>query len=136
MQTVVTISWLAVIVAAIVRFAIGAVWYMPLFGKRYRELMKVPEGAAPEGFAQAMIVGFIGDLVMAYILARFAAWYGATTLVEGALVGFMAWLGFVATILAGSIYYERKPMELVFINAGYHLVSIVVMGAIFGLWHG
>jgi hypothetical protein len=96
----------------------------------------VPEGAAPEGFAQAMIVGFIGDLVMAYILARFAAWYGATTLVEGALVGFMAWLGFVATILAGSIYYERKPMELVLINAGYHLVSIVVMGAIFGLWHG
>lgn len=135
METTVSISWLAVIVAAIVKFAIGAVWYQPLFGKRWRELMKVPEGSMTEGLAQGMIVGFVGDLVMAYILARFVAHYGDGGIGGGLLVAFMAWLGFVATLMAGQIYYEKKPMELIAINAGYQLVGLLVMGAIFGIWH-
>jgi hypothetical protein len=134
METAVSISWLAVLVAAIVRFAIGAGWYTALFGKRWRELMKVPEGAAQDGFVQAMVVGFITDLVMAYVLARFVAHYDPT-LWGGILVGFMAWLGFVATVMAGSIVYEKKPMELIGINGGYQLVTLVVMGAILGVWH-
>ena len=76
METTVSISWLAVIVAAIVKFAIGAAWYQPLFGKRWGQLMKVPEGATADGLMQAMIVGFVGDLIMSYILARFVAHYG------------------------------------------------------------
>jgi hypothetical protein len=135
METTVSISWLAVIVAAIVKFAIGAVWYQPLFGKRWRELMKVPEGAMADGLMQAMIVGFVGDLVMAYILARFVAHYGDGGIGGGLLVAFMAWLGFVATLMAGQIYYEKKPTELIAINAGYQLVGILVMGAILGVWH-
>ena len=135
METTVSISWLAVIVAAIVKFAIGAVWYQPLFGKRWRELMKVPEGAMADGLMQAMIVGFVGDLIMAYVLARFVAHYGDAGIGGGLLVAFMAWLGFVATLMAGQIYYEKKPMELIAINAGYQLVGLLVMGAIFGVWH-
>jgi hypothetical protein len=36
--------------------------------------------------------------------------------------------------MAGQIYYERKPGELVAINAGYQLVGLLVMGAILGVW--
>ena len=135
METTVSISWLAVIVAAVVKFAIGAAWYQPLFGKRWRELMKVPEGAMADGMTQALIVGFVGDLVMAYVLARFVAHYGDAGLGGGLLVGFMAWLGFVATLMVGQIYYEKKPMELIAINAAYQLVGLLAMGAIFGVWH-
>jgi len=134
MEATVSISWLAVIVAAVVKFAIGAVWYQPLFGKRWRVLMKVPESAMADGLAQAMIVGLVGDLVMAYILARFVAHYGDGGIGGGLLVGFMAWLGFVATLMAGQIYYEKKPAELIAINAGYQLVGLLVMGAILGVW--
>lgn len=136
MEHPMAISWLAVIVAAIVKFAIGAGWYTALFGARWRALMKVPENSAQDGMMPALIVGFIGDLIMAYILARFAAYYGAANLFAGALVGFMAWLGFVVTLMAQQIFYEKKPTELIVINAGYQLVGIVVMGAIFGIWHG
>jgi hypothetical protein len=135
METIVSISWWAVIIAAIVKFAIGAAWYQPLFGKRWRELMKVPEGAMADGLMQAMIVGFVGDLIMSYILARFVAHYGDYGIGGGFLIGFMAWLGFVAPLMAGQIYYERKPMELIAINAGYQLVGLLVMGAIFSVWH-
>jgi hypothetical protein len=132
---VVVVNWLAVIVAAVVRFVIGSVWYMPLFGNRYRELMGVPKDAKPTGLGPALVAGFIGDLVMAYILARFAGHYGAVSFFDGLVVAFMAWLGFVATIMAGSIFYEKKPFELVAINAGYQLVSMLAMGVILALWH-
>lgn len=134
-MSIVAINWLAVIVAAIVKFAIGAVWFTALFGKRWRALMGVPEGAPMDGVATAMIVQIVGDLIMAYILARFLGHYGATDLSGGVLIGLMAWLGFVATIMVGQIFYEKKKPELVAIGAGYQLVGIVVMGAILAVWH-
>ena len=81
-----------------------------------------------------MIVQIIGDLIMAYILARFIEHYGVGGIGGGILIGFMAWLGFVATIMALSIRTKKKPPMLVYINAGYQLVGIVVMGAILGAW--
>jgi hypothetical protein len=131
---VVVVNWLAVIVAAVVRFVIGGVWYMPLFGKRWRELQGIREGSPQTGLGAAMVAGFIGDLVMAYVLARFVGHYGAVTFFDGLVVGFMAWLGFVATVMVGSIFYERKPAELVAINLGYQLLSMLVMGVILALW--
>lgn len=129
-----TVSWVAIVIAAIVKFGIGAVWYTALFGARYRALLGVPEGAAAEGMVPSMVVQVVGDLIMAYILARFIIYAGDPTLIAGVIVGFMAWLGFVATIMAGTIYYEKRPPEFVAINAGYQLVGIVAMGAIIGWW--
>ena len=129
-----TINWLAVIVAAIVKFAIGAGWFTALFGKRWRALQGIAEGSSMSGLPTAMVVQIIGDLIMAYVLARFILHYGVAGIGGGLLIGFMAWLGFVATIMVGMIFYEKKPAELIAINAGYQLVGILVMGAIIGVW--
>jgi hypothetical protein len=132
------VNWWAIIVAAIVKFGIGGVWYMPLFGKQYRALMGVPEGSDTSGIAPAFAVQFVGDLVMAYVLARFILHYGASsggvTLWIGILTGFMAWLGFIAASTVAQRFYERRPWALWAINNGYLLVAIVVMGAILGWW--
>jgi hypothetical protein len=128
------VNWLAVLVAGIVMFAIGAVWYTALFGKQWRMLMGVPEGAAQEGFVQAMAVGFVANLVEAYVLAFFIVHYGATDLVTGAWVGAIAWLGFVATMIVPAIFYERRAPMLAVINGAYNLIGLVVMGAILGAW--
>ena len=134
MEAAIDVNWWAVIVAAVVKFAIGAVWFTALFGVRYRALMGVPEGSSSEGLVPAMVVQIVGDLIMAYVLARFIGHYEAAGLFNGAVIGFMAWLGFVATIMVGSIFYEKKTAEFVAITAGYQLVGIVVMGAIIGWW--
>lgn len=129
-----TVSWVAIVIAAIVKFGIGAIWYTALFGERYRALLGVPADAQAGNMAPAFATQIVGDLIMAYILARFIVYAGDPTLISGVLVGFMAWLGFVATIMAGTIYYEKRPPEFVAINAGYQLVGIVAMGAIIGWW--
>jgi len=133
--TVLDISWLAVIVAAVVKFLIGWAWYSPpIFGTKWRELNKATADDVRANLAPALVVEAIGDLIAAYILARFVGHYGFGFGV-GILVGFMAWLGFVATVLAGQIYYELRPRDVAVINGGYWLISLVVMGAILGVWH-
>ncbi len=135
METVVAISWLAVIVAAVLKFLIGWGWYSPmLFGKQWQDLAKGTPGMVQAGVMPALTAEGIGDLIMAYVLARFVGHYGFG-FGTGLLVGFMAWLGFVATVMANQIFYERKPQQLVIINAGYVLVSLLVMGALLGVWH-
>jgi hypothetical protein len=134
MEAAIAINWWAVIVAGVIKFVIGSVWYTVLFGKRWRELQGVPEGAPMDGMVTAMVVQLIGDLIMAYVLARLRIHYGAATLWDGVVIGFMAWLGFVATIMVALIFYEKKKPELIAINAGYQLVGIVVMGAILAVW--
>ena len=134
MEAAILVNWWAVIVAAVVKFLIGWGWYAPpVFGKQWAELSgrKMDDMS---GLAPAIVVQLIGDLVMAYILARFVGHYGAVKLIDGAIVGFMAWLGFVATIMLSSVFYEKKPFQLFVINSGYQLVGIVVMGAILGVW--
>ncbi|HZP19102.1 MAG TPA: DUF1761 domain-containing protein [Bauldia sp.] len=128
------VNLLAVVVAAIVKFAIGAVWFTALFGQQWRSLLGVPEGAPTSGLAQAMIVQIIGDLIMAYVLARFIVHYGGG-IGTGILVSAMAWLAFVATIGAGQIFYEKRKPQIFAIASGYQLVSMVVMGIILGWWH-
>ena len=129
------LSWLAVIVAAVVKFVIGAVWYAPpVLGKRWQTLASMTQEQVQSGLVPAMIVQIIGDLVMAYILARLVLHYGVPGLGGGVLIGFMAWLGFLAPVFIGSIFYERRAPELVAINLGYLLVGLVVMGGIIGMW--
>jgi hypothetical protein len=130
----VEINWLAVIVAAVVKFAIGGVWYTALFGRQWRALMGVAEGSPMTGLGQAMAVQIVGDLIMAYILARFVGHYG-WGFGTGIIVGFMAWLGFVATVSVGQIFYEHRSPMIIAINNGYLLIGLVVMGAILGVWH-
>ena len=129
METAIAVSWIAVIVAAVVRFAIGAAWYAPpVFGKIWQEAAGVKPD--PSQMPKAMVVQAIGDLIMAYILARILGHYGAETLLAGGFVGFMAWLGFIVPVMAGGIVFERRPMNYAYVNGGFNLVSIVVMGAV------
>jgi hypothetical protein len=129
------INWWAVIVAGIVMFAIGAVWYTALFGERWRQLMSVPEGAQAEGFVPALIVGLIGNLLTAWALAFFVARSNTgSNIVDGLTVAIVAWLGCALPLHANTIIYERRPPMLAYINGGYTLIAYLVMGAILGWW--
>ncbi len=53
--------------------------------------------------------------------------------VEGALAGVITWLGFVATTRASAVLFEKRPLGLYWINAGYDLISLALMGTILAL---
>jgi uncharacterized protein DUF1761 len=44
-------------------------------------------------------------------------------------------LGWVTASMGVTYLVERRPLKLLLINGGYHVVAYVVMGAILGAWH-
>lgn len=132
------VNYPAVLAAAIVNMAIGALWYSPsLFGKGWMELVGIrPEGVKKRaaGARRAYSWTFVASLLMAYALARILWYAGAQTVIGGALIGLLAWLGFVATTGGANYLFEGRPCRLYAINTGYPLVSLIVMGALLAVW--
>src|SRR3989344_2625414 len=140
----VAVNYLAILACGIANMVIGFLWYGPLFGKPWAEMMgfkvNTPE-EMKEMQKKAMpgyVASFIGALVMAYVLAHnleFAqAYMNVSGYMAGVSSGFWNWLGVVVPVSMGIVFWESKPWKLWFINAGYWLVSLVVMGIILAVW--
>jgi len=118
---------LNILVAAIVHMGIGFVWFGPLFGKAWLSAT----GLKPKRAASRAYVGFlISSLVTSYVLAYTLKYFQVATIMLAIQIGFWVWLGFVATTMLPSYLFERRPLKLYAINAGYYLAGIVVMSAI------
>lgn len=135
------INYLAVLVSAIGAFAVGALWYGPLFGRSWRTLMNIPDSSMTGGIAgmwKTMLGGFIATLLMVYVLAMFmtsrVGFFGDTDIQEALMFGFWVWLGFIATVLLNSVLYEKRPIQLYLINAAHYFVAILVAALILALF--
>jgi Protein of unknown function (DUF1761) len=127
------VSWLAVIAAAVVGFVIGFIWFLPqVFGRQWAAASGRTLPAPGEVAYSSIAIGAVASLVTAYVLALLAGAVGATTLVDGAILGFVAWLGFIATSTVNAVLYEGRNTTWWSITAGYWLVILVVMGAVIG----
>ena len=128
----------AVIVASVVSFIFGFIWYGPLFGKQWMVLMKFTkkdmDKAKKKGMGKTMIIGFISTLVLAFILARLILMTNSVGAMSGMNIAFLVWIGFVATITLGSVLWENKSINLWFLNNAYHLINLLIIGAILGAW--
>jgi len=129
------INWLAILACVIFKQALGALWYSSaLFGARWSTLTGVTEDEMRKGMVMALIPDVIGSFLMAFVLVHAVHYAGATTLMLGAAVGFLNWLGFVATTSIGGVTFEKRPMALFVLNNTYLVISLVVMGAILAIW--
>ena len=71
---------------------------------------------------------------MAAVLAVLEQRIGIVGAMHGARLGAFIWLGFAATIGLTANSYSNKPRSLFFIDAGYQLAYMTVMGAILAAW--
>jgi Protein of unknown function (DUF1761) len=127
------VNWLAVIVAALVPFLIGALWYGPLFAKPWSALTGVRRDT-PGQNSMALTFGMsaVLNLIIATSLATFI---GRTEWSFGLVAGFAAGFTFVAMAFGITYLFESRPLKLWLINAGYQTVIFTVMGGIVGAWH-
>jgi Protein of unknown function (DUF1761) len=139
-----TINWLAVLAAGISAFVVGGVWYSPaLFGKAWMADNNLTEEQIKKGnFTKIFGFTLLFSLLAAANLGMFLAdtpkectgnCAQHADITWGAIAGLLAGIWVFAFVAIHGLF-EHKPWRLIFINGGYAVVALVLMGAIIGLW--
>ncbi|TAL13247.1 MAG: DUF1761 domain-containing protein [Chloroflexota bacterium] len=124
------VNYVAVVAAAIATMIIGFIWYHPkVLGERWAASSGKTMGdmtMSPMGYGVMAITALISAWAVALIVTA----THATTVTDGIMVGAVGWLGFSATVSYSDRMFNGGTMEFWLIQAGYRLVSFVVMGVI------
>src|SRR6478752_4298534 len=128
------LNYWAILVSALSTFLIGGVWYSPaLFGKAWmRENGFTEESMKNANMIKIFGLAFVLGLVAAVNLAMFMGPENNPAM--GAMWGFLAGFGWVATFIGTHYLFERRSFTLFLINAGYSIVALTVMGVILAAW--
>jgi predicted ferric reductase len=130
-----SVNWLAIVVATVASMALGFAWYMVLANQWMAAINKTREQIMANNSATPYILAALMQLVMAYSLALFIPrLMGATTVSNGLIVGFHAWLGFVITSMIINHRYQGSKWSLTLIDGGYLLGVLLVQGLVIGLF--
>jgi hypothetical protein len=120
--------------SALSTFMIGGIWYSPaVLGKPWmRENGFTEESLKGSNMLKIFGLAFFLALIAALNLAMFLGPEDRPEM--GALWGFAAGFGWVATFVGTHYLFERKSFTLFLINAGYSIVALTVMGVILTAW--
>jgi len=133
------IKYPAVVVAALVHYILGGLWYSPLlFGNKFLQIVAwTPQQIAQmqtKSPAKELAIALVTSLVLVYVLAHFVHYTKAKTAWGGIETAFWLWLGFIATTQLATVLFEQRPLGLYLINVGYQLVGCALAGVILAVW--
>ena len=127
---------LAILVAALAGFAVGAVWYMALARPWMRAagIAMTPEGrpdgnGSPLPFALSGVAMILVAGMMAHVFARAGIVEPGAGLVSGLGVG----LFFISPWIMINNAYAMRPFRLTLIDGGYATVGCAVRGLVLTL---
>ena len=131
---------LAILAAAVVGMAIGALWFSPmLFGKIWMRLNKIKPSAIKKakkkGMGKTFFLQFLALLVMSFVISVALKSSGYNTLSQGFALGFWSWAGFVMPITIGTVLWGKKPLKLWALEDAHNLLVILTMALILSVWN-
>ncbi|HEX9236987.1 MAG TPA: DUF1761 domain-containing protein [Actinomycetota bacterium] len=131
------VHWVAIVVATIAYFALGGIWYSrQVFGTAW---MRAGGNIVPEGQRPGMAT-IVGPLVTCFIAtiatAMLAVGTGTHTVAQGLVLGLVVGVGYAVTLTVLGTVFDQKPNPPVWgaINSGYHVIGLLIVGAILGAW--
>ena len=127
------VNWLAVVAAAISAFVLGGIWYGPLLGRTWQRLTGLTD-AQLQASSPVRVYGLAAllALVQAYVFGLFLG--ADPTIPFGVTVGLLAGVCWVAAAFGINDLFERRPLGLWAINAGYHTLVFALYGLIMAAW--
>jgi len=132
----VRVNWVAVLVAAIADWLLGAVWFT-VFANQWRAGLRM----APPELQQYIshpnfwpyLIALICSFLMAYPIARVVGGSSTQGLFRGLIVGILVGLATAAAMVTEMVF-EIRPRPFILISAAYPLVGCILMGIIIGIW--
>jgi hypothetical protein len=136
------INYLAILIAGVAGWLVGAVWYNVLakpwvtaHGKTMEEFKAQVD--ANKGTVHAWLpfaLALLAEIVMAWVLAGIVGHLGPgqVTIRNAVISALFAWLGFVATTVLVNNAFSGRRYALTAIDAGHWLAVLLVIGAVIG----
>ncbi|MEY4312953.1 MAG: hypothetical protein RLZZ319_462 [Actinomycetota bacterium] len=144
------INWLAVFVASIVSFAIGALWFGPktlypvwirALGREVpTERIEMSAGETGLMFGGTYLAGLVQVTTLAVVLSFLRTASPTFGAVSGAVVGFVLAVGFGAFASLSHRMFGQpdhkvyRSLKVWIIEVGQDVVCVTVAGAILGAW--
>ena len=127
------VSLPATLVATVLSFALGGLWYGPLFGKAWMEENGFTVENLKRDFNPLKLYGitFIISALASYVFGMFLGPDPDLGFAVGA--GLAAGVFWVAGSFATSYLFEGKTLRHFLINGGYHVVQFGLIGLAFGV---
>lgn len=123
------INWLAVLLATLASFILGAVWFTPLFGKVYDHASGY-ERKKGQTFTPVYYFGpFVGSLIMALATAWLIYAFQIETLHDALILATIIGIGYAASASFVNAINPKIARPLLYgaVTGGYHIVSILVI---------
>ncbi len=129
------VNWLAILIAAIADWLLGAVWFQ-IFASQWKAgsspLPPMQTGMTHPNF-WPYLVSLVASLVIAYSIARVVAGSETHGLFRGIIAGILIGLA-IAAAMVTEMVFEVRPGSFIVVSAGYPLVGSILMGIIIGVW--
>ena len=136
MENTLKINHLAVLVCVILSFALGFLWYGPLFGEAWMSMVGLDLAtieANPPG-AGAWITNLISSLVPLYVLAWIFTKLDIRNGLKGAGIGLLMAFSFDFLSRMTSDMFAQAPYELAWVTGGFDMTLLTISGFILGTW--
>lgn len=135
------LNYLAVVACAVAAMGIGALWYGPLFGKKWMVIVgatatdEARRNEMQRGATKLYLVQFLLTLFQVWVLAYYI---GGWTDVSGLEQALWIWAAFIIPVVAGTAMWNNDSAKISWarflIQGGYQLVIFVMFGLVLGLW--
>lgn len=135
------VNYAAVAVCGVLAMLVGAIWYGPLFGKKWLEVIKANPAdlerrkEMQKGAMKLYLIQFILTLLEVYILAYLIE---TNVLLSPVTLTLLVWFGFLVPTIAGTAMWNNDNAKVgwtrFLIQSGYQLVIFVIFGFILTWW--
>jgi len=130
------VNYFAVIVAAILNMAVGALWYGPmLFAKQWMAVNNInPEDMKNVNPAPLYAQSIVVTIISYFVLAMAIIVTNTVRLNGGMSLAFWLWLGFIAPVQYTANLFSNKKVAAFFIDTGYQLITMLIAGGLLAVW--
>ncbi len=130
------VNELAIVVSALLALALGSIWYSPLvFGKHWQraaELTDTDLELSRLSLLRSLIVGFISNGVVLYVIATFLRLAEPSAMTRGTLAALL--IGLFGASVASMVVWEKKSLMYFCIHVGYGVIVVLVGITVISLW--
>ncbi len=133
------INYLAILVSSVLSMIVGAIWYGPLFGRKWAEIVGMDMSDATKvaemkrGANKLYAIQFLITLFQVWVLSYYI---NGTEMISPIQNSIWIWAGFILPTIAGTAMWNNDSSKIAwsrfFVQGGYQLILFIIFGLVLG----